>query len=184
MAAWLMRLLGHPAVWDRLPETGLLGRLRDRSVQLYLEQNVLPKVMAAQASGQATTQVWAPPGTVAADLLGWFDEQLAAHTPPAMPVLFPVNQFKFFVVRCTAEEWDTAQRADQPVALPADRLVVLWQGHRQDWWTEGRDTIGAQLPADHAGLCLVATGLAPSIFGTVNSSADVGRTAARPTRQR
>ena len=143
-----------------------LRRRREAAIDRYFQQHVVAAMAAAQANGIGIVHTWAAPGTPVADILDWFDDQLAT-VPRVVLHDCALNRFRFFIVRCTPAEWQAVQ-AGRRLSVPREQLLLTWEGQRADWWRAGHDAVAAVCADDHPGLYLVANRLGESFYAALH----------------
>ena len=152
LASWGIRRFG-------VPQDGVHPRwwcwLVDRSFDIWEQDYIRPRLLAADATGQGLTwEIWAA-ATDPQTIIDWYDNQIhqSSHR-----TIMGLNWFRIFLIQCTEAEAQQAQATGLP--LSADHLLVEWTGHRSAWWTEGRHQIQEVLTTDHNGLYTVVNSAA------------------------
>ena len=117
----------------------------------FNERTFVPKLIAAQEANVGLHEVWAEPTTPPADILAWFDAQIASVPAP----LVSMDLIRVGLVRCTLEEWEQGEATGE-IALTGERILVEWQGHRTTWERDARPQLVSAIAPDHDGLyCLI-----------------------------
>lgn len=151
--------LDHPFTNGPAP----LRWLSERYIDWYFEKHVHEPTFAADRAGKGLVGACWPPNTGPDAILRWYDDQLA-RTPRVRVMDF----FRLLLVRATADEVRHSAATGSP--LPADRLLAEWTGHRNDWWTEGRDHITYVLKSHtHEPLHTILNGLGRSFQASAES---------------
>lgn len=103
-------------------------------------------------------QHWVDADTPHADILAWFDHQLAVA--PLRPHLHLLDEQRVFLIDAPA---DGHQERSTSFSFATDNAVVVlvWQGTQGEWYINGRDTIRASIPVHHLGLALVVNAAPP-----------------------
>lgn len=108
--------------------------------------------MEAQSEGIGYEDIWAEPGMPPADVLGWFDDQLAVAPP--LPIA-GLDLIRVAIAHCSESAWTIAAHTGAEPALPEGAIVADWMGPRSAWPTVGRAALVAAVPTEHNGLYLV-----------------------------
>ena len=113
-----------------------------------------------RAHNPVLVQHWVDADTPHADILAWFDRQLAVA--PLRPQLNLIDQQGVFLLDAPA--FDHQERsASFSFAADDAPVLAMWQGSQGQWIRNGRDAIRAAIPIHHLGLALVVNAAPPIV---------------------
>ena len=116
--------------------------------------------VATRSQNPSLVQHWVDADTPHAEILSWFDRQLAVA--PLRPHLYVLNEQRVFLVDAPAAEHHN-RLAGFSFAADDASVVATWQGKQTEWYSSGRDTIRAAIPVHHLGLALVVNAAPPVV---------------------
>ena len=115
---------------------------------------------ATSAQNPILVQHWVDADTSHAEILSWFDRQLAVA--PLSQRLYVLNEQRVFLIDASAAEHHN-RLAGFSFAADHATVVATWQGKQSEWYSSGRDTVRASIPVHHLGLALVVNAAPPIV---------------------
>ena len=130
--------------------------------QLHHQRFLIPALIAAQEANSGLHDAWAEPTTPPADILAWFEAQVASVPSP----IASMDLIRIGLVRCTLEEWEQGDTGK--IVLTGERILVEWEGHRSVWERDARPQLIAAITPDHDGLYCLINGLGDVVQAALN----------------